>query len=88
MVGLVCLFTRLLGAETNLGPQTQNAQDRLQKTILYKYAVLVVYGNNRQTQFKVKGKRREGPQPLTVQHIKLNNFTVSLTKRLEKLINS
>ena len=47
MVGLVCLFTRLLGAETNLGPQTQNAQDRLQKTILYKYAVLVVYGNNR-----------------------------------------
>ena len=49
IIWLVCLFTCSLLAETHLGPDwtslKQNAQTRFWS--LYKYAGLVVYGNNR-----------------------------------------
>ena len=52
-----------------------------------KYAGLLVYGNNRKKQIKVKGKRRERPCAHS-QQIKLINFTVSLWfKRLWEKVN-
>ena len=63
--GKVCLFVYMLAPWHTwvlMGPDSNKVLKPDFKA--YKYAGLVVYGNNIQKQIKVKGKRRERPRPL------------------------